>query len=261
MKVISLIVVSITAVTTLQAQPIPEPQKPISQARLADWIVSGSRGLKEGALANILTIPPDKREQVLEDALVSELERLNQQRYNRVSLLRSGKPHEPEDREGERNGEYRLDVTRAVEQSSNPKVIPALVGALGSGSAVSKALAKFGEAAVDRVARVAREGHPDDNAVTDAIWALRYVLEGGKPMSSAARDTILIVALERLTGHQYFLHVGPAAELAIATKDPTLRRRVEQLAADPTEIERMGVTDPWQAKHVRDAAMAALAKK
>jgi hypothetical protein len=174
-------------------------------------------------------------------------------------LLRAGKPYETDT--AERTGEYRLDVIQAVTQSSDPKVIPALIGALGTGTGVSKALARFGDVALEPLAAVARQDQPDDNAVTDALHALRYVLEAGKPISPRSRDLILVTAVERLTGRQLFLHVVAGVELAVATKNPVLRRRVEQLANDPEQVRQMGIVDSRSAAQVRDAAIAALRKQ
>jgi hypothetical protein len=230
-------------------------EQPISQKELADRITTGTRPAKDLALLSVLAIPPNRREPVLEEALVNELQRLNEKRLARFQLLRAGKPAEPE---GEGPGEYRLAVTQAVTESSNPNVIPVLVGALGSGIGVSRALAKFGDAAVAPVAAAARSPHPDRSTTIDAMRALQIVLEGGKPLSSTSRARILTVANERLTGAQHFLHVPAAVDLAIATGDSGLRRRVGQLASDPAQLRLMEITDPKQQKYVRDAANTAL---
>jgi hypothetical protein len=71
------------------------------------------------------------------------------------------------------------------------------VGALGTGSGVSKALAKFGETAVARVVEAASSDQPDRSAVTDAMLALQYMLEGGMALSGQSRDKIRAVAHER----------------------------------------------------------------
>ena len=230
-------------------------EKPISQKDLAERIATGTMPAKDAALFEVLAIPPNRREPVLEEALINELERLNKKRLENFRRLRAGEPTEPE---GEGPGEYRLAVTQAVAESSNPNVIPVLVGALGSGIGVSRALAKFGDASVAPVAAVARIPHPDRGTTSDALRALQIVLEGGTPLSSTSRTQILTVANERLTGPQYFLHVATAVDLAIATGDSSLRRRVELLANDPAQLRLMEINDPKQQKYVRDAANAAL---
>jgi len=236
------------------AMPAAQEQ-PISQKELTDRITTGTRPAKDLALLSVLAIPPNRREPVLEEALVNELERLNKKRLENFRRLRAGEPTEPE---GEGPGEYRLAVTQAVTESSNPNVIPVLVGALGSGIGVSRALAKFGETSVAPVAAAARAPHPDRSTPSDALRALQFVLEAGKPLSTTSRAQILAVANERLTGAQYFLHVPAAIDLAIATGDSSLRRRVEQLASDPAQLRLMEITDPKQQKYVRDAANTAL---
>jgi hypothetical protein len=230
-------------------------ENPISQKDLAERIATGTLPAKDTALLYVLAIPANRREPVLEEALINELERLNEKRLENFRRLRA---EEPTEHEGEGPGEYRLAVTQAVAESSNPNVIPALVGALGSGIGVSRALAKFGDASVAPLAAVARIPHPDHGTTSDALKALQIVLEGGKPLSSTSRAQILTVASERLAGTQHFLHVAAAVDLAIATGDSSLRRRVELLASDPAQLRLTEINDPKQQKYVRDAAGAAL---
>jgi hypothetical protein len=232
-------------------------QSDLSQKHLAEVMTTGTYQAKDAAIGDVLAIPAERRLLILEEALIEELQRLNTARWERFRRLRSGQPLEPE---GEGHGEYRLAVTQAVAQSSNPNVIPALIGALGSGTGVSRALAKFGDAAVAPVASFARGPSPDTGATDDALRALQFMIEGSTPLSSRSRSQILTVAAERLTGSQDFTNVTAAIGLAIAIKDMTLRRRVEQLASDPTQLREMGIPEGRQ-RFVRDAAVAALKRK
>jgi hypothetical protein len=236
--------------------------KPASDARLANWILTGSQAEKEGSVSYVLTIPANERGQLVQDALMKEMARLNAERFSRLSLARAGKQVVAEDQDGsERFGEYRGMVTQAVSQSSNSAVIPVLIGALGSGPIVSKALAKFGPAAITPLAKVARENHPDRHAVADALHALRDILDSGAVLSREARDSVLTVAVERLTGPQHFVIVAAACDLAVSTSDVTLRRRVQQLAGDSAQRAAMGITDVETSAFVQKAASRALTRK
>jgi hypothetical protein len=162
-------------------------QSDVSQKHLTEVMATGTYQAKDAAIGGVLAIPPERRLSFLEQALIEELQRLNTARWERFRRLRSGQSVEPE---GEGHGEYRLAVTQAVAQSSNPNVIPALIGALGSGTGVSRALAKFGEAAVAPVAAYARGPSPGTGATDDALRALQFMIEGSTPLSSRSRSQI-----------------------------------------------------------------------
>jgi len=235
--------------------------RPVPDARLASWISGGTQSVKEGAVAHVLTIPPEQRSPLVQDALIKELVRLNAERFARFTRLRAGQQVTPEDVEGsERFSEYRAKVTQAVSQLSTPAAIPALVGALGSGPMVSRALARFGAAAVDPLVNAARGNHPDRHATADALHALEGIASKPVSLSRSDRDKVLTAAVERLSGSQHFVVVAAACDLAVATKDPALRNRVQQLANDSSQISRMGITEPGAAAFVRKAAADALAR-
>jgi hypothetical protein len=236
--------------------------QPIPDARLAIWILDGTQSVKEGAVSHVLSIPAERRSAVLQDALIKELARLNAARFDRLARASAGQEVEPEDQEGsERYGEYRGQVTQAVAQLTNPAAIPALIGALGSGPLVSRALARFGAASVEPVAKAALADHPDPSATADALRALEGVVSSSIVLSSPDRDRVLLAALERLTGVQHFVVVAAACDLAVATGDGALRNRVQQLANDTAQVTGMGITRPSAVSFVRRVAAEALARK
>ena len=230
-------------------------QRPIDDKLLADWLMTGAQGLKEGAIASILKIAPEKRSLLVEEALVAELTRLNDAHNASMARYRAGQPLEIQ---GERITQYRFDLAHAASQSKNPIVIPALVGVLGAGPPIARALAKFGEQAVEPIAEIARNDHPVRETVQYAIEALQNMVDSGAMLSANARGMIRDVARQRLEGKQYFSWVAAASKLAVATGDPVLRRRVEQLVADPAELSRMGIDGEAAVRHVTKAASEAL---
>ena len=72
----------------------------VPDARLASWISGGTQSLKEDAVAHVLTIPPEQRSPLVQDALIKELVRLNAERFARFTRLRAGQQVTPEDGEG-----------------------------------------------------------------------------------------------------------------------------------------------------------------
>lgn len=232
-----------------------QQQQPLTQKQLAEVFATGTPEEKDRALADVLAIPPKQREPVLEDSLIGELQRLNAERRKRFESLRTGQPVQPE---AEGPAAYRSVLTRIVGQSPNETVIPALVGALGTGPDPIESLARFGEKAVVPVSAAAVGTHPDLHVPSDAMRVLQRMLESGATLSKKSSDQILAIAAKRMTGTQYYLHVVAGIDLAIATNDLTLRQRVDQLSTDRTALRQMGISDARQEQYVRDAAFAAL---
>ena len=230
-------------------------QQAPTQKELAGRIASGTQVEKDEAITLVLAIAPKSREPELEDAVVNELGRLNAARVNRAELQKAGQPVEAE-LPGEAN--YRLAVTKAVTESADPKVIPALVGALGSSRDVIDALARFGEKAVVPVTAAAGATHPDFHVPSDAMRTLQLMFETGAALSKKSVDLIVALAAKRMAGPQHYTHVIAGIDLAIATNDMTLRQRVDQLSTDRGALRLMGISDARQEQYVRDAALAAL---
>jgi hypothetical protein len=118
--------------------------------------------------------------------------------------------------------------------------------ALGSGfTMVPRRLGAFGDAAAPAV--LAALGRPglDAGAVDDALDALRFMVEGANasPLSTGTVESVRGVAERWLMERpQSILTLAAAIDLAIALGDPALRRIVEFLASDPTEVVARGIT-------------------
>jgi hypothetical protein len=129
----------------------------------------------------------------------------------------------------------------------DPHAIPALAGALGTGSTlVRDALADFGEQAAPDVLRLVTAQDTRYDAVGDGLMALRFMVEGARtrPLSPSTRDQIRRAAMQRLTGEQYFSTLWYAIDLAVALDDPELRRIVQAIASDRNELVARGVSAP-----------------
>lgn len=137
-------------------------------------------------------------------------------------------------------------VIRAVAQLEDPKTIPALAGALGTGFTAIRALVGFGQQAAPAVLDVVRSPNSTHYQVDAGLIALRLMVERtpSRPLSSDTLDQIGRVAQERLTGNQYFTTLWWAIDLAVVLNDVELRRIVESLASDWNEVVARGVDDP-----------------
>ena len=103
---------------------------------------------------------------------------------------------------------------------------------------------------------------PPAYVVTDAVSALAILFDrSAASLSEASRNAILEVARERLSGVQDAGVISAACALAIATKDPTLRQRVQQLANNRAQLVAMGVSKEASIRLIQTVASRELRKK
>jgi hypothetical protein len=177
----------------------------------------------------------------LRTALIEALERENRVHVRRYQAGRRGETLGPLD-----DPEFILRVSRVVADLQDPRAIPALAGALGTGSTVTEALVAFGEQAVPAVLAVVTSRNSMHYTVDEGLVMLRFLVEGAGPLPLSAEtlERVRRAAEQRLTGKQYFTTLWDAIDLATALKDPGLRRVVESLASDSSAILARGIEDP-----------------
>jgi hypothetical protein len=161
--------------------------------------------------------------------------------------------------------EFVAHVAHAVSQLEDPQAIPALAGALGSGSTlVRDALADFGERAAGAVVRVVTNPETRDHeAVDDGLLSLRFMVEGrgARPLSAGTLDEIRRAAKQRLTGKQYFTTLWKAIDLAVVLDDSELTRIVESLTTNRGEVAARGIEDPELIQDTQKLAAGRLAAR
>lgn len=126
-----------------------------------------------------------------------------------------------------------------VGEFTDLRALPAFENALGLGPAIARGLAAFGEPAVPSLLEAARTGERS-SIITDALLALRLIAEGkGQvPLSPSSREALIAVARARIEPKQAsFVFLVRAIDIAVVLDDPGLIDTVEQMAADPTEVE------------------------
>jgi len=247
---------------------VPCSARQLTRDELVRALSSADEYERREAIRYIRTnLPAEQRGSLVEQALAKELERVNEAVRKRIEADRAGMPLNDAFPE-----EYYAELVGLVSQSSNPVVLPPLVGALGTGTIVQKGIAKFGDEAVPHVVKIARlkvglvtTGAPGDvppHVVSGALKTLVLLLEQpDKPLTTHSRATIEKVAYERLTGRQEGGVVAAACQLAIATRAPALRRRVEQIAIEANELEAMGIADAKWIDFVQSIARKSLEKR
>lgn len=153
-------------------------------------------------------------------------------------------------------------VAHVVSQLGDPRTIPELAGALGTGSTlVRDALAEFGERAAPDILRIVTSPESHYSAVDEGLIALRFLVEGRprRPLSAGTLEQIRNAAKQRLSGRQYFTTVWYAMDLAMALGDPELRSIVEALAASDDAVAATGIDDPAVIQQTRARAVRRLA--
>lgn len=221
----------------LQVVMLATGQAQGDQHALAQRILNGSVADQDGAVWSAMTLGSQATGPELRTALITLLARnnriLDEASKRKVAVATLVNP------------EFVAHVAHAVSQLEDPQGIPALAGALGSGSTlVPDALADFGEQAAAPVLRVVTSPDSRKAAVADGLLALRFMVEGSgaRPLSAGTLTEIRRAAKQGLTGKQYSTTLWKAIDLAVVLGDPDLRRIVECIAADTSEIVARGIT-------------------
>ncbi|MGH7612977.1 MAG: hypothetical protein ACREMW_02905, partial [Gemmatimonadales bacterium] len=192
----------------------------------------------------------------LRAALIRALEREGQNHAQRYHADLRGEALEPLE-----DPEFIGRVSSVVAELRDPGAIPALVGALGTGPPVTRALVAFGEQAVPALLVAVRSPETTLYVVDDALLAFRFMVEGAgpHPLSAGTLNEIRRAAKQRLTGKQHFSTLWWAIDLAIALKDPDLRRIVQSLASDRDAVVSRGIEDPETIEETQRLAAERLA--
>ncbi|MGH7528753.1 MAG: hypothetical protein ACREMN_00060 [Gemmatimonadales bacterium] len=240
-------------VTTLLACGVTSLGAQVSQQVLAQQLLGSNRAERDRALAQVQAIGPQNIGAQLREALITLLDR-----SNRIVLEAEKRQQALDNYE---DPEFIAHLAHVVSQLEDPRAIPALAGALGSGSTlVTDALADFGEPAVPDVVRVVTSPDSPYSAVDEGLLALRFMVEGrGGRLSARTLDRIRDAAKQRLTGKQSFTTVWQAIDLAVALRDAELRRIVESLAADGDAVAALGIDNPEIIELTRQRAAGRLA--
>jgi hypothetical protein len=212
-------------------------QAPVDQSKLAQQMQTGTDQQREAAARAVLDIPPTARDPSILFALIQELDRLKQDIETRASILASGQSLIPR---GE--SEYLFTLLDALTQHDDPLVIHPLISFIANGNRPIIAIAAFGELALPEVLTLASD---DSGDTMPAVMTLQRMLERPvrNPLSASSRQQIVEMAARRLIGNQKESVILAALDLAVATGDPSLIRRVQDIGASASEVRSMGVAE------------------
>lgn len=141
--------------------------------------------------------------------------------------------------QGEAQGEHLLNVAEIVTEWKDRMAIVPLATVIETGGGAMHALAAFGEEAAPTVIQIAML--KDTSKAHSALLTLTLMMNH-KSLLPGTRATVTDVARKRLYDKQGVAVLSGAAALAVATGDPALRSRVEQLLSDRNELAKCGVT-------------------
>ena len=143
------------------------------------------------------------------------------------------------------NPELRAQVAAAVTELGDPRAIPALIGALGSGSnLVPDALADFGEAAAHGLLRFVADSGSDYDGAGQGLKALRFMVEGAgtPPIADSTRQEVRRVVRLLLAGTPHYVTLWHAMDVCAALNDAECRRTIEVLATNRDSVTARGIT-------------------
>jgi hypothetical protein len=227
------------------------------QRAIAEKLLSGDSSKQTDALGAVRAMGARNADPELRQALITLLERQN--RLARQNIQRG------ESVEGAIAPEFRSRLCQTVAELRDPRTIPVLADSLGGGFVVHRHLAAFGENAAGPVLAVVMAQESDYEAVNEGLVSLRFMVENQRvrPLRNETLQLIRSAAQQHLTRPGRPPGTGVtirwAIDLAVALKDPALRRIVESLASSPAEIMALGITDQGLIEMTQKRALDGLA--
>jgi hypothetical protein len=217
-------------------------ERKVDQDEIAELLLSEDkydrvRAVRVVSQMDTTTLTPNLRR-----ALFASLEREAHEYYAGLDSYFRGEPvYRAEDAT-----DVFMDLARLVVALRDPEAIPALASTLGTGWMVIRALVGFGDDAIPAVLAVVLSPDSHPFQVQDGLTVLRIYVEqsGSQRLESATLDPLRRAALQRLSGEQSAPTIWKAIDLAIALRDPDLRRVVEGFATDSNAAIVRGITDP-----------------
>ncbi|HET9359843.1 MAG TPA: hypothetical protein VFO58_08835 [Vicinamibacterales bacterium] len=234
---------------------VPSFAQVIDQAGMAEELQTAPQARRESVVAAVRRIPVSERQPFLLTALLSELQRLRNERNERWLALQSGKTLQPVSR-----GEYLFLLLDTIAQHEDAIVLPSLLAWL-NGTRVLDAIADFGEEAVQQTLIIAGSPNPEDDP-SMAMEVLKRMLERKtvrKPLSAESRGRIVALASRRLSVGEPVAILSMAVRLGVATRDPMLLEKVRELASNDEASVKLGIVAEEQRRSIRSVAERELA--
>jgi len=244
-----------------------------NQPNLVRALQTGTFQERDGALEQILEIPPAERSEQLWLALAAELEQEKAFSHQELeTFLATG--------DSSLNGNfsaYLHHLIMAVAQWHDTRALPALISAASTGNDALEPIVQFGEAAVAPLVSAARQGHFSEQS--SVLYALQLLVEGRSDiviagnilpariapaqLSTESKQQIRDLARDLLKPKavKYSNILYSVANLALATGDPDLHRQVQRLVDLPSQLsDTTGIKDANQLLQAHNLIRDALAE-
>jgi hypothetical protein len=213
---------------------------------------SGTLSEREALVDRVIRTRAAASSAAMAQAVADELLRMSDVAAERQRRIAAGAP----DATAPDIGEYLAALVQACSQSPEPVVIDGLISVIDTGNMAQAAIARFGALAFDRTSAVAL--HDDvPSRISGALYTLGKMAASGV-LTQRQQTELVDVARARLQGVQPDVVWSAAMKLAIATGDPALRAKVQDIALGRVQP---GITGAAGSEWVQAAAKRLLGIK
>jgi len=248
-----------------------------NQPNLVRALQTGAFQERDGALEQVLEIPPAERSEQLWLALAAELEKEKAFSHQELeTFLATGDSSLTGDCSPNGNfSAYLHHLIMAVAQWHDTRALPALISAASNDAL--EPIVQFGEAAVAPLVSAARQGHFSEQS--SVLYALQLLVEGRSDiviagnilpariapaqLSTESKQQIRDLARDLLKPKavKYSNILYSVANLALATGDLDLRQQVQALVDLPSQLsDTTGIKDANQLLQAHNLIRDALAE-
>jgi hypothetical protein len=239
MKIVFLTVVSLViAVAVLAQQPPPRPRRVVTEAQVLAAV--NDRSLSTQDMINVVgpaaVLPPHTLQPPTLAAITQKIRQFNQESAARGEAIQKGLiPPPPEGDEG--NFETVVSLVTVLIKQADVAGFDGIAECVDFGNTPFWFLVGRGEEAVPALIRRASVGDVDHEPAPTlrSMDALEQMLESptiSQTLSPRSRAAIIQLAADRmrtLRGDKNWRLFAGAAYLAVATRDPQLRKQVEAM--------------------------------
>jgi hypothetical protein len=203
--------------------------------RIAERLLAMDRLTRAAAIAEAAAIDVRRADPVLQSALVTALERANERRK---AATRAGIAHSTVD-----DPEAHVQLLYLVAELDDPRAVPALARSLGFGPGPVRVLTERGDEAASELIHVILDASTTTGEQQDGLLLLRFMVEARaeRPLSESTLEQVAAGADVLLSRPGDVTVLWSAIDLAVATGDVSLRKRVRSLSVDTTLLEALGI--------------------
>ena len=239
----------VLAVTAMAQQPPPRPPRVVTDAQVLAALKDSNLSTED--MINIVgpaaALPPHTLQPATLAAITQKIRQLNRESAVRGEAIYKGLIPPPEG--GESNFENLVSLVTVLISQADVAGLDGIAECVDMGNTPFWALVGHGEEAVPALVRRASNGDVDHDAgkVLKSMDALEQMLESPtirkklSPRSHAAIKQLAADRMKTLRGDKNWRLFAGAAYLAVATRDPQLRKQVEEMNNNYKAFSQQGM--------------------